>query len=152
MTEENIGSIEAPVEEPKEAPVASEESQSQAAPEPTKEKVFISEAELKALEQKVKSVKDGESKVTYEAALTDLRSALEEARRQEASDLEQTAMREEVSSLKQELAAIKEQAAQPQRRGVSHTPQSLFQKDDKGRTGVPVDVLEKLTREQMFKK
>lgn len=154
--EENVGTInestQTQEEKTDESPQSeNNELQSQQAPEPSsKEKVFISESELKALEEKVKQA-PADKKDVYQQVADELKREIESARKEQLTQQEQEALKSDLESLKAELNTLREQAKQSQRRGVGAPSKSPFVKDKDGRTAIPRAELDRLTRETLFK-
>lgn len=118
-------------------------------------KVYISEDELKALEQKVLSAKQPSEKALYEKAVAEVRSEIEKARAASAQAQAEQQRDEKLQALERELQELKNRPIPSGRKGVATTVQgetnNLFQKTPDGRYAVPRKELEKATIEAMFK-
>jgi hypothetical protein len=116
------------------------------------EKVYISPEELKALEAKVRSAKSEDEQKVYERVYADMQAEAQRLAAAKAEAERQARLEAEIASMKTQLEQVKTAASQtPQRKGLANTEPSPFVKDEKGRVGIPVSVLEDATRKALFK-
>ena len=117
-------------------------------PEPPKAFV-ISEKELDELVGRVKPKNDDE-KAIYNRAISEVRAEVEALNKTKLEESVRTAETARIANLEKEIAELKAQSEKGTfRKGMANTV-NPFKKDDKGRTGVPLDEVNRATKAMLF--